>query len=71
MAFLVGYLIAVFSFIMRDVLLSYAPEFLAQLRGVSAAAVDEIWFAFLCLWKMVTGIFLLVAVALSSWWRAF
>jgi len=38
--------------------------------GASEAEIGQIWFALLALWKIITGIFLLVAVALSSWWRS-
>ena len=69
-AFLVGVLLTAFSFIVRDVLISYSPEFIASVIGVRVGVIGAIWFAFLGLWKLLTGVFLLVAIALSSWWRA-
>lgn len=69
-AFLVGILLVSVSFIQRTIFLAYCPQFAANLMGVATTEIARVWFHFMVLWKLVVLFFGLVAVMLSSWWRA-
>lgn len=70
MAFLVGILLGTVSFIAWRLLLTYYPEFVSAIWGVPPQQAEVLWVTFLGLWKLLAGVFLLLGVALSYWWRA-
>ncbi len=70
MAVLVGVVLMVISMVAREVAMRFYPVLLAMAWGVPLHELPDLMAQVFAYFKVMVGFFLLLGVALSSWWRA-
>lgn len=70
MAVLVGVVLMLVSVVAREVAMRFYPVHLALVWGVPLHELPGLMAQVFAYFKIVVGFFFLLAIALSSWWRA-